>query len=542
MKKFFSTEVKFAGLPVSSGVAFGKVCLFNERRHENLPIYKVSGEGIEKEKSRLRQAIKISSQQLEDLKNDIFQRLGKPEAEIFVAQKMILEDEPIQKQMFEAIETLKQNAEAAATYTLDTWESRLSKVDVEYIKERSTDIGEIKRRLLDILGNMNPSLQCAGEPHCQRGKNRIVIAKELTPTLTLGLDIENTLGFVTEHGGVTSHAAILARALGIPAVTGIKGIHNDIACGTEVLINGDTGELIIWPSDKTLSSIESSKAIAPKGTEILGPIEGLTVMSNIRLADDIKEVIEANSEGIGLYRTEFEFFAAGRPLSEDQQFEIYSSVIKAMEGKPVYFRLLDLGGDKEAPFLNIQKEENPYLGCRGSRLLLKRPDLLKPQARALARASVYGPVYIIYPMIVDLEQFLTLRNIFNQATEDLKKGKIYHGVMFEVPSACLQAKEILKEADFGSIGSNDLIQYLFAVDRNNDVVAYDYSPDKPVFWFLISQIAKASLENKKPVSMCGELAGDPKYTSKLLEVGINILSVNTRSIPAIRLEGKKWLS
>jgi phosphotransferase system enzyme I (PtsI) len=206
-----------------------------------------------------------------------------------------------------------------------------------------------------------------------------------------------------------------------------------------------------------------------------------------------------------------------------------------MDGQPVHFRLLDIGGDKPLTFLDIPQENNPYLGRRGARFLLARPELLKTQARTLARVSLLGLINVIYPMIVDLDQFVKLKNIFNQEIQDLPSGQINHGVMFEVVSACLQAKEILKVADFGTIGSNDLIQYLFAVDRNNDLVSWDYNPDRPVFWSLIDRIAKTAKELHRPISICGELAGDPKYIPKLMELGIRTVSVSSRLIPKVRL-------
>ncbi|MEW5766226.1 MAG: putative PEP-binding protein [bacterium] len=228
-------------------------------------------------------------------------------------------------------------------------------------------------------------------------------------------------------------------------------------------------------------------------------------------------------------------------LKEDEQFERYTAVLKAMDGKPVNFRLLDIGSDKSLSFLDMPREENPSLGCRGARFLLERPDLLKTQARALARASLHGPVNVMYPMITDIEQFRKLKNMFNEAIADLAGGEINHGLMFEVVSAALQAREILKIADFGSIGSNDLIQYLFAVDRDNERVAYDYDPNRDVFWSLIGEIARAASEMGKPLSICGELAGEPKYIPKLIELGMRIVSVSPRLIPKVRMAAKQSL-
>jgi phosphotransferase system enzyme I (PtsI) len=272
---------------------------------------------------------------------------------------------------------------------------------------------------------------------------------------------------------------------------------------------------------------------------VVEPVEGLTVMANINQAADVTEAVEHQAEGVGLYRTEFEFFVAGRTLNEEEQFERYAAVVKAMAGRPVCFRLLDVGGDKEAPFFDLPEEDNPYLGFRGSRLLLDRLDLLRAQARALARASVLGPVDVLYPMIVDRKQFVKLKEHFLEAIADLPVGQLRHGVMFEVPSACLEARELMEVADFGSIGTNDLIQYLFAVDRNNERVAYDYTPDRPVFWSILGRIVEAAAETGRTVSVCGEVASNPHYLSKLLELGLTTLSVSPRFIPELRLAARR---
>jgi phosphoenolpyruvate-protein kinase (PTS system EI component) len=235
-----------------------------------------------------------------------------------------------------------------------------------------------------------------------------------------------------------------------------------------------------------------------------------------------------------LYRTEFEFFAAGRILTEEEQLERYASVVRAMGGRHVCFRLLDIGGDKPAPFLDLPREDNPYLGFRGSRLLLGRTDLLRAQARALAGASLLGPVDVMYPMVVDREQFLRLREIFEEATADLPAGQLRHGVMFEVPSACLVARELLEAAQFASIGTNDLIQYLFAVDRNNELVADDYTPDRPVFWTVLGQIAAAAQATGRTVSLCGEAASNVRLLPKFMKLGLTTLSVSPRFIPELR--------
>lgn len=526
-----NSETRFTGLPVSPGVAFSKVCLFNDRRHENLPVYRIAADSVRYEQARVRRAITLATQRLREVAAQVAERIGSPEAAIFDAQRLILSDPSVSREIDSAIADQRLNAEAAVTRTFEAYEARLRKLDDACLRERATDIAEIRRRLLDTLGNMSSTLRCWSEDHCQRGYNRIVAAQELTPSLMIELDVEHILGFVTDHGGPTSHAAILARALGIPAVSGIKGIHELLTCGTELLLDGNTGEVIIWPQERTLARRRVTPAAPPA---VVPPVPGMTVMANISRAGEVVDALHMKAEGIGLYRTEFEFLAAERILDEEEQVAHYASVVEAMDGRPVYFRVLDLGSDKDAPFFNLPREDNPSLGFRGSRLLLARQDLLAPQARALARASVHGPVHVMYPMIVEVEQFLKLRRMFEEAIADVPSGRILHGVMFEVPAACLQAGELLEAADFGSIGTNDLTQFLFAVDRNNDRVAYDYSPDRPVFWSLIRRIAEAADQTGRPLSVCGEMAGDPRYLPKWQEIGIKTLSVSPRLIPGLR--------
>jgi len=316
-------------------------------------------------------------------------------------------------------------------------------------------------------------------------------------------------------------------------------MHGLLGCGTELLVNGDTGEVVIWPGDETIERVKSEQAVALRTPPSLGAVPGLTVMANISYAAEVARAVEHHAEGVGLYRTEFESFAAGRILTEDEQYQRYASVVEAMDGRPVCFRLLDVGSDKSAPFFDLPQEDNRHLGLRGSRLLLRRIDLLRAQARALARASVHGPVDVLHPMIADRQQFLTLKAAFQDAIAVVPSGRLRHGVMFEVPSACLQARELLEAAEFASIGTNDLIQYLFAVDRNNEHVAYDYTPDKPAFWWVLRPIAAAAQETGRMVSVCGEAASDVRFLPTLMEFGLTTLSVSPRFIVELRLASQR---
>ncbi len=529
-------ETRFKGLSLSGGIALGSVCLFDSHRHNRLPIFRLMDDDqVAQEKERLAEAIQVAAERIDTLYDEVHERIGLSEAEIFTAQKAILLDPSLKERTESAIENDRVNAEAAASEVLNSYIERLMAVENEYVRERAADIREIRMRLLDAFRRRAPQRECRTGNECEHLSLRVLVANELTPGMTVDLTPGQVLGFVTEQGGRNSHAAILARALGIPAVSGIKGIHERLPCGTEILVDGDQGEVIIWPTHETLSALQCELNVAPRTPEVVPPIDGLVTMANISLVSEIVDAIHAQAEGIGLYRTEFEFLAQGRRLSEDEQFERYSQVLETMAGKPVYFRLLDIGGDKPAPFLDIPHEPNPNLGYRGGRLLQGHPELLRDQARALARASAQGTVvYVMYPMIVDCDQFVALRQQFLEAVADIPNHDLRHGPMFEVPAICFQAREVLEEADFASIGANDLTQYLFAVDRDNALVAYDYNPDRPAFWKAIRLIVEAAEATGCPLSVCGEIAGETNMLAKLRAIGIRSISVSPRLIAPLR--------
>lgn len=526
-------EVRLKGVSISPGVAVAPVCLFNDSRHNVITPSLIEHAEVEIQTGRLRDAIAAVITRLSELKAKVAREVGPAEGEIFSAQKMMMEDPSIQARMMAAIRDDHMGPEMAVMRVLDAYEARIKALDNQYLRERASDIGEIKRRLLDVLAETRPGLQCDGRGGCSRGRNRVVVAAELTPSLTIDLEAEHIRGFVTEHGGVTSHAAILARALGIPAVSGVVGVAGMLACGTEVLVDGDAGEIVIWPEP---ASVEWARrrGVDARKSAVEEPVPALSVMANISIAAEAMDAAGMKAEGIGLYRTEFEFMSAGKLLDEDEQFDRYAAVVKTMAGLPVYLRLLDIGGDKQAPGVSIPEEANPALGFRGARLLLQRPDLVTTQARAIARASEFGPIHVTYPMITDVDQFLNLRRLFDEAIAGIPAGTLRHGVMFEVPSACIEARELLRVADYGCIGTNDLFQYLLALDRNNEMVARDFHPDSAAFWTLLSQVVAAAKAAGKPLSVCGEIAGWPEYVVRLAKIGIKTVSVSTRLIPAVR--------
>jgi len=527
-------EVFLKGLPLSGGCAVAPVCLFSERRHNNLPQYDIAANGSGEEMARARQALAVTATRLDAIRKQVADTVGEAEASIFAAQKMLVEDDALHAAVEAWIRDRRINAETAVARTLDEYEGKLAALDDDYLRERAGDFGEVKRRILDVLAGVRPMLECEREDHCQRGRNRIVVAEELTPSLTVDLDAEHLMGFATEHGGVNSHAAILARALGIPAVSGLKGLRRRVGCNTEILVNGDTGDVVIWPTEKTVAEAHAARPGSWRLPAPVAPVSGFEVMANVANESDVRQALHLEAEGIGLYRTEIEAIAKPRILNAEALAERYTRVILAMRGRKVVFRLFDIGSDKPLPTIEAGTERNPALGRRGARLLLARPELLAMQAQALAQASRHGPVHVLYPMIAGVEQFLELRRMFEEAIAGMDAGPIFHGVMIEVPSACLDARELLSEADFASIGSNDLTQYFFAVDRNNELVAGDYNSDQPAFWKLLKLVADAAAQLDKPLSVCGELAGDPRFVPRLLELGIRCASVSPRRISNIR--------
>ena len=532
-------EQRLRALPISDGVACAPVRIIIRDSGEYVPRYHVGGALVENEKERLAQALQGASENLDKLINLVKSRVGAVQANIFLAQKMIVEDEMLVQEATDTIEKAHLNAEAACVDVLDSYEARLLEIDDDYLKDRASDIGEVRRRLLDMFRQ-----ERGGSPRetLQEEKNDspcIIVAEELMPGETVALNTRNTAGFLTERGGPASHVAILARAMGIPAVSGVAGLLEKIRPDDHVIINGTTGECIVNPSRQTLNLYPALGRLAPKRTAIVPPVPGFEVYANINSANEVEQALDMGAEGIGLYRTEFEFILADRILNEEEQYERYSHVVQQMKGRPVYIRLADLGGDKAARFLNLPEEDNPALGYRGSRLLLGQPELFSAQARAIARASAHGPIHVTYPMIVDEQQFLKLRTRFMQSISGIEIGNIEHGVMFEVPAACICAERIFEAADFGSIGTNDLIQYLLAVDRDNGLVAGDYAPDRPAFWKVIEHITGAAEQCGKPVSLCGEMGGQPQYLPKLMARNIRCVSVSPRLIGLARVTARR---
>lgn len=532
---YLDRETRYKGVALSKGIAFGKVCFFNTKESTETVERKISTEQIPVEKQRFEDAEQSVISMMAQLFKTIAAKIGEAEAAIIDAQMLILQDEKLKSDIATYIEEHLVSAEKAVSIVMNNYATKFHALEDVYFRERANDIEDLRQRLLGALGHLDSSFSCNGENSCTNAPERIIVTKELTPSLTFKFSSNDTFGFITQQGGINSHAAILARAMNIPAVSGICELVSNVICGQEVIVNGYTGEIIVSPSPATkqkLLSLKKSKALN-KGED--APLKDFRVMGTISTADEVEVAVKHGAEGIGLFRTEYEFIAINRFLDVEEQVSRYEKVISAFPEHPVYFRMIDIGGDKSADWVKIPKESNPYLGLRGARLLLKRPDIFTPQARALAKTSaVTGrPLYVMFPMVINVKQFIELKALFQQETRDIKSN-IKFGLMFETPVACMQAEEMFKHADFATIGTNDLTQYLLAVDRNNELVASDYDSFDPVMWGLIENITTAAQKQKKELSLCGDLASDERFVETIIKSGLRCISVYPRKVKYLR--------
>jgi len=529
---------EFKGLAINPGKVLAPVCLYSADLHKAIEEYDIPEPKVEAEILRYETALRESTVELESISTRVADKVGNVESEIFMAQKHIMNDETIVGKIKDGIRSKKKNAESVIFEVYGVFEDKFKAMDNLYLRERGSDIREIRRRLLDNLKKEKRGFKCEGQAHCQRGANRIIVAEEFTADMMAHMNFERVRGFVTEHGGVTSHAAIIARSLGIPAVTGVKGISERVKCSDIVLLDGDNGTVYHMPSEETIKKLISAAGASDRVRRVPVSPRGVEVLANASIIEDVHQARAVKADGIGLYRTEIMFIKEDRLLSEDEQYERYKSVVDGMEGKPVTFRLLDVGGDKPLPFLRIQKESNPHLGWRGARFLLGSPDIFGAQVRALARVAQGARIRIMFPMVVDERQQKELVDAVRGVAQGVPGAaeNMELGAMFEVPSACMQARQIYKHVHFASIGSNDLIQYLFAVDRNNEQVSADYNPEHPILWTLLKDLVAASKEAGKPLSLCGEMAGRPGFAKQLYDIGLTSLSVSPRLIPQVRVE------
>lgn len=518
---------------MAPGVARGRVCLLQPAFSPCAGLVQLPAS----ESERLSDALRWTVERLKRLVADVTAQLGTEAGEIFWAQHLILEDPALREALFDHVEREGLPAEQAVQCEFARHRRNLNRSPFELLRERAADFAELEQALLDRLRHQMPRLRCKDHGACAMGvcqlqHDHILVAEELTPALAVEAG-SHTVGFLVERGARHSHAAILVRALNLPTVSGIKGLLDAVSLEAECLVDGDTGELIVHPRQETIHAYELVRHSSARSVPVSQPVSVLKVMATIDRHVNLREAVAAAADGIGLMRTEMVALAKGRLPGELEQEAQYRELAEAMAGKPVYVRLWDLGCDKAPLAASLGLETSPH-GCRGARYLLKRPELVWTQARALARASQCQLIHVVYPMVSDPPQYRALRRLFQEAIADFPGARLRHGIMFEIPSACLQARELFDVIDFGCIGTNDLVQYLFAVDRGDESTDFESLFDSPMLWRLIADLVKAAEAVGKPLSICGELAGDPRYTRRILDVGIKSLSASPRRIASVR--------
>ncbi len=525
------------GIAASSDIAIAKAYLLVE---PDLIFAIKTIEDHEQEIERFLAAIAASGSELENIQEQTKVKFGEDKAAIFEAHLLVLNDPDLLTAVADMIQSQKVNAEYALQSTADMFINMFERMDNEYLRERAADVRDVTKRVLShLLGVelVNPSMI---------SEEVIIVAKDLTPSETAQLNRRFVKGFTTDNGGRTSHSAIMARTLEIPAVVGTKEATKRINHGDLLIIDGISGEVIINPTEAIIAQYKRKKAEfeAQKGewaklvNEKTMSADGhpVELAANIGTPNDVKGVIDNGGEGVGLYRTEFLYMGRDQLPTEEEQIEAYKAVLEGMNGKSVVVRTLDIGGDKELPYLKLRKEMNPFLGFRGIRLCLEEKGIFHNQLRALLRSSTAGNLKIMFPMIATLEEFRQAKAIFEEEKEKLSlEGIAYSdsielGIMVEIPSTAILADQFAKEVDFFSIGTNDLIQYTMAADRMNEQVSYLYQPYSPPILRLVKMVIDAAHREGKWTGMCGEMAGDETAIPILLGLGLDEFSMSATSI------------
>ena len=524
------------GTPASRGYAIGQAFI---KKHEELTITDEKVKDVVAEKASLRKAAEASKVQLEKIRKKAFESMGEEKAMVFDAHMMFFDDPEFMGGIEAEIENNGKNAVKATNDVMKNYVAIFEAMDDEYMKERAADIKDVSKRLMNNLSGIEDSILI-------EDNNTIVVADDLTPSDTAQLDKEKVIAFLTNVGGRTSHSAIMARTLEIPAVVGLKDITEVVKNGDILIVDGIEGKVYIDPDHDTVTKYIALQEAHNKEKEELKKlieVEAVTksgkridVAGNIGKPEDVHKVLENGADGIGLFRTEFLYMDREEMPTEEEQFESYKYVLEKMKEKPVVIRTLDIGGDKKLPYLVMPNEMNPFLGYRAIRLCLDRTDIFKIQLRALLRASVFGNLKVMFPMISSLDEFQKSKKIVEECTAELKaEGKevsdsIEWGIMVEIPSAAVMADELAKHVDFFSIGTNDLIQYTLAADRMSEKVSYLYDPMHPAVLRLIKMTIDGAHSQGKWVGMCGEMAGDETAIPTLLEYGLDEFSMSASSI------------
>ncbi len=527
------------GKSVYKGVAFGKISVLKK---DDYVVKRVKIEDTQAELQRVAEAVEASKQQLQKLYEKALKEVGEASAAIFEVHQMMLEDEDYKESIENIISTQQVNAEYAVASTGDNFSQMFASMDDDYMRARAADIKDISNRLVKNLSGQSADVMDLDEPV-------IVVADDLSPSETVQMDKEKILAFVTVHGSANSHTAILARMMNIPALIGVDMDLEVLHTGTEAAVDGFHGEFFVDPSEEVKERIQRKIEEEKEKQELLQQLRGkenvtkggrhINLYANIGSVADMGYVLENDAGGIGLFRSEFLYIGRNELPDEEEQFQAYKQAVQNMAGKKVIIRTLDIGADKQADYLNIEKEENPALGYRAIRICLAQPEIFKTQLRALFRASAYGNLSIMYPMITSTEEVAQIQAIVQEVKEELKTDGIPYndveeGIMIETPAAVMISDELAKMVDFFSIGTNDLTQYTLAIDRQNEKLDRFYNPHHKAILKMIQMVVDSAHQEGKWAGICGELGADPELTEIFVRMGVDELSVAPSMILKLR--------
>lgn len=529
----------YQGKSVFGGIAIGRISVHKKDEQQ---VKRVRIEDSEQEILRYRQAKQTAMEQLQDLYQKALKEVGEANAAIFEIHQMMLEDDDYNESVENIIRMQQVNAEYAVASTGDNFAQMFSAMDDDYMRARSADVKDISERVLSVLGGRATGIDASGEPV-------IIVADDLAPSETVQLNKDLVLSFVTVHGSVNSHTAILARTMSIPALIGTAIPLTDDIDGKVGIVDGKNGCIYVDPDEDTLGRMQQLKLEEQEKKELLQTLKGrenitidgkkIMLYANIGNSKDLAAVLQNDAGGIGLFRSEFIYLERDTFPTEEEQFQIYRTVAETMAGKPVIIRTLDIGADKKCDYFEMEPEENPAMGCRAIRICLTRPEIFKTQLRALFRASAFGNISIMYPMIISVDELRKIKTIVAEIRQELTEqgvtfGEPKQGIMIETPAAVMMSEELAKEVDFFSIGTNDLTQYTLAIDRQNPKLDAFYDPHHPAVLRMIQMVVENAHKAGIWAGICGELGADTTLTRRFLAMGVDELSMSPGSILPVR--------